>query len=224
MQYQQGLFLGEALLDSPEEFAKESAVGLVDPSLLIVDPLIVKKKIVLVFVSERELTIVPAQTQKAHCHLLVGHVLEVAGCSVFLGAEPDLLSIGVESFDDVVLLLKEHCVALVFAEAEDGVVKLFPQQDPAGRNLVDGLSELRLDRDDAAGGLAVAVFPSKLVVDAGRLNDQTLGTRRCLPLLGNLLFRSLWTRGKNKNKNKQTAPSFERPGGSRQRAWKGSRE
>jgi len=45
MQYQQGLFLGEALLDSPEEFAKESAVGLVDPSLLIVDPLIVKKKL-----------------------------------------------------------------------------------------------------------------------------------------------------------------------------------
>jgi hypothetical protein len=93
------------------------------------------------------------------------------------------LEVGVQAIDDVLLVVGEPRDLLLLRKREDLLVELGPELDTARRDLVDRLTEFRVDRHDSSRRLVVGLFPVA-IVDSGGIDDQLLDGFRSVRLLG----------------------------------------
>lgn len=100
-----------------------------------------------------------------------------------------LLKIIIQPLDDIVLLLSEPCSALLLGQVEDGLVEFLPKLDTTVGNLVDGLSELRGDGENATGRLVVGLLPL-VVLDTRSVNNHLLDRLAGVGFLGDHNARS----------------------------------
>jgi hypothetical protein len=107
-------------------------------------------------------------------NLFIGHITNVVNDSpILLSREPRLAEVAVELLYDRVAVLREPSSSFLLRELEYAVVELLPQLDASSRDLVNGLTELRTNGEDAAGLLRVGAFPV-LIINALGINDELL--------------------------------------------------
>lgn len=153
----------EPLFDTPQPVADKVSERNIDPPILLGDV---------------------HQSDHSPGNLLVSHLANVGNDSaVRLLAEPRLVKVLVKPVNDIVTLVLEPSSSLLPGLGKDGVVKLSPELDTSGGNLVDRLAELGSDGEDTTGGPVVGTFPLG-VVNTGSVNDELLDGSAGVSFLG----------------------------------------
>ncbi|KAF5342127.1 hypothetical protein D9611_001434 [Ephemerocybe angulata] len=106
--------------------------------------------------------------------LLIGHIPQILrNTPILLPPEPRLGEVLVQLRDHLILPLLQPRHTLFLGQLEDTIIKLLPQLDGTGRDLVDGLAKLRSHGENTAGRLRVRSLPLS-IVNASSGDDEVL--------------------------------------------------
>lgn len=155
---------GKPLLNTPQPVTSQVPQRDIDPSFLVCNI---------------------HQPNHTNDDLFIGHVRDILDNSaILLPPEPRLSKVLVQLSDDLGTAFNKPGGPLLLWHLEDGIIEFLPELDGTSRNLVDRLTQLRTDSENATSLFSIGSLPLTVIYTLSSDNE-ILDRRACMRLLGN---------------------------------------